>query len=268
MQGPKPSDTGLRYFVAISENKRQDVELKNVESKIDGMKKKMLTQYWKDKINIFDEMIRLNVKTPSYERDRSSEGQEGDNHMSLGPMNIDSKLLSNRPITLQRGTKQGARMEPVISVEGTYAVCYPNKEARKGRRVGLNARVLRRMEQCKTLEDSIASIKNRDRSLEYNNPYGLRPKTAPSKFSSRTPRKNRPATTAAGHHSMDDADNLTKGSLDEKADQRPVTASAEITRRPSTSFSASKRDCYLTTPALTDLKTSRSSTSFSTRKDR
>jgi len=59
----KLKENNLKYFSAISENKRKDVELKFQETQIDRLQKKMLTRYWKDKISIFDEMIKLNVKT-------------------------------------------------------------------------------------------------------------------------------------------------------------------------------------------------------------
>jgi len=153
----KLSDSNLRYFEAISENKRKENALRREESKIDDLKKKMLTKYWKDKIGVFDEMIRLNVKTPTYDCEHS--GRSSSNSMTMGSVAIDSKLLSGRPVTLQKGSKGASRVEPVINIEGTDAVCYPNKEAKRGRRVELNKQTLRRIEQCKTLEDNIASIR-------------------------------------------------------------------------------------------------------------
>ena len=190
MQG-KMSDSTMKYFIAISENKKKDLELKHTELKIEGEQKKMLTRYWKDKIDIFDDMIRLNVRTPTY-TGRTTPGAEdepNDNgRISLGPMQVDAKLMSNKPVSLQRGKKgSSAGLEPVICIEGSDAICYPNKEARKGRKVALNCGVLRRMEQCKAITDSIDSIQNKDyRDEETSSPYhwraghsSRRPFTAP-----------------------------------------------------------------------------------------
>jgi hypothetical protein len=240
-------DSNLKYFIAISENKRKEMELRGTESKIDDLKKKMLTRYWKDKIGVFDEMIRLNVKTPSYDHERkANESVDGDNQMSLGPMSIDSKLLSNRPVTLQRGTKAGSRIEPVINIEGTDAVCYPNKEAKRGRKVGLNLSVLRRMEQCKALEENIASIRCKSAarremlSLDRNSLFVERPKTAPT-ITSKSKKKDK--------------------KLDASTPSDSEEISTEGTKRPSTSLGNFKREAYITTPLPRRPSTSLSSKS-------
>ena len=188
MQG-KLTDSTMKYFIAISENKKKELELKNTEFKIEGEQKKMLTRYWKDKIDVFDEMIRLNVRTPTYSgRDTPGTDRESDGRITLGPMKIDAKLMSGKPMSLQRGKKGlSSGIEPVISIEGSDAVCYPNKEARKGRKVALNIGVLRRMEQCKALAESIESLHDKtERDYDTSSsPYwrdGLsprRPFTAP-----------------------------------------------------------------------------------------
>ena len=157
------SDSTMKYFIAISENKKKELELKTREIKIADEQKKMLTRYWKDKIDVFDDMIRLNVRTPTYSG-RATPGMEGeeDGRITLGPMQVDAKLMSNKPISLQRGKKGvSSGLEPVISIEGSDAICYPNKEARKGRKVPLNPGVLRRIEQCKVLTESIDSLYNK-----------------------------------------------------------------------------------------------------------
>lgn len=244
-------DSNLKYFIAISENKRKEVELKGMETKIDDLKKKMLTRYWKDKISVFDEMIRLNVKTPSYDFERSKEeNDDRDNKLTLGPMAIDSKLLSGKPVSLQRGNKPGSRIEPVINIEGTDAVCYPNKEAKRGRKVGLNLSVLRRMEQCKALEESIASIRcksaaRREDSHTRRNALDFqRPKTAPklSGKSKSLENENRPGTSPAGIS--------TEG-----------RSADETKRRPSTSLGSFKREAYISTPIYRRSSTSLSSNS-------
>ncbi|KAL4237802.1 hypothetical protein ACF0H5_002514 [Mactra antiquata] len=223
-------ESSLKYFMAISENKRKELELKGTELKIDNLKKKMLSQYWKDKISVFDEMIRLNVKTPSYDDERLAEDNNEhseENKLSLGPMTIDAKLLSSKPITLQRG-KSCSRVEPIINIEGTDAVCYPNKEAKRGRKVELNQRVLRRIEQCKALEDSIAAIRCKSASRRLGSALTRsssvltpRPQTAP-KLSG----KSKGTTSKTG--SRDDLN----GTDD----------------RPSTSFGSFKREAYISTP--------------------
>lgn len=228
-------DSNLRYFIAISENKRKDMELRNLENKIDDLQKKMLTRYWKEKISVFDDMIRLNVKTPSYDGERamSALGKPDDDDtqsMSLGPMSIDTKLLSNRPVTLQRGNKGGGRIEPVINIEGTDAVCYPNKEAKRGRKVGLNQGVLRRLEQCRTLEENIASIRCKSASRRNENSLNLRrngssrrPKTAPGKTTGKDPKSTEEE--------------------DGPANDRDI-----LERRPSTSIGSFKREGFITAP--------------------
>lgn len=238
-------DSNLKYFIAISENKRKELELKGTESKIDDLKKKMLTRYWKEKIGVFDEMIRLNVKTPSYDHGRkATDSDDGDNQMSLGPMSIDSKLLSNRPVTLQRGIKSGSRIEPVINIEGTETVCYPNKEAKKGRKVGLNLSVLRRMEQCKALEENIASIRcksaARREALDRNSTFVQRPKTAPN-ITSKSKKRDK--------------------KLDSSTASIPDETSADDNHRPSTSLGTFTREAYITTPLPRRPSTSLSSKS-------
>ncbi|KAH3846001.1 uncharacterized protein LOC127873189 [Dreissena polymorpha] len=239
MQG-KMSDTNIRYFVAISENKRKQNELRYQESKIDDLKKKMLSKYWKDKFSVFDEMIRLNVKTPSYSEERvnayvTNDGKmtPSDKSMTLGAMAIDSKLLSNRPVTLQKNLKPGTRIEPIISIEGSDAVCYPNKEAKRGRKVLLNQRVLRRIEQCKALEESIASSRcksaRRDVSdvmYRRNGSQVRRPKTAP----------------ALKPKSDSDVSNDEPPS---SQDAKDVNVNVS-TRRPSTSVSSYRREGLIT----------------------
>lgn len=220
-------ETSLKYFEAISENKRKESELRGMELKIDNLKKKMLTQYWKDKISVFDEMIRLNVKTPTYDDERISGvecEQSDDNKLTLGPMTIDAKLLSSRPVTLQRG-KTCSRIEPVINIEGTEAVCYPNKEAKRGRKVELNQRVLRRIEQCKALEDNIAAIRIKSASRRLTS----------SLSRSASALEQRPQT----------AHNTTGRS---KGGPNKNTGTDKDSKRPSTSLGSFKRDAYITTP--------------------
>lgn len=240
MQG-NMSDSKIRYFVAISENKRKQNELRRQESKIDDLKKKMLTKYWKDKFSVFDEMIRLNVKTPSFSEERVNAcvAKDGkmtpppDKSMTLGAMAIDSKLMSNRPVTLQKGLMPGTRIEPIISIEGSDAVCYPNKEAKRGRKVGLNQRVLRRIEQCKAVEENIASARcksaRRDVSdvmYRRNGSQVRRPKTAPAS----NPKADSDVTTEEPATPRDVKD---------------VNANV-LTRRPSTSVSSYRREGLIT----------------------
>ena len=194
-------DSTMKYFVAISENKRKDIELKSASLRIEGEQKKMLTRYWKDKIDVFDDMIRLNVRTPTYSG-RTSPGEdnkeENNGRINLGHMKVDAKLMSNKPMSLQRGKKgASAGIEPVICIEGSDAVCYPNKEARKGRKVALSLGVLRRMEQCKALTESIDSIHSSvDRDQGTPSPYhwrsgalGQRPFTAPGRMRAKSGQK-------------------------------------------------------------------------------
>ena len=235
----KLSDSNLRYFEAISENKRKENALRREESKIDDLKKKMLTKYWKDKIGVFDEMIRLNVKTPTYDCEHS--GRSSSNSMTMGSVAIDSKLLSGRPVTLQKGSKGASRVEPVINIEGTDAVCYPNKEAKRGRRVELNKQTLRRIEQCKTLEDNIASIRvqsaRRDvADVNFRNAAWLaakRPKSAPRPSSKKSTK--RPPFE-------DDGDVTPRPSTVASSYRRQgfITSSTEH-RRPSTSMTIRSR---------------------------
>lgn len=257
MQG-KMGDTNLRYFIAISENKRKDMELRNLENKIDGLQKKMLTRYWKEKISVFDDMIRLNVKTPSYDSERATSAlgkadgaDDGSQSMAMGAISIDTKLLSNRPVTLQKGNKGMGRIEPIINIEGTDAVCYPNKEAKRGRKVGLNLGVLRRLEQCRVLEENIASIRcksasRRDASsteIRRSASVISRPKTAPGKTSDKgkkRPETSRTEKTTDSDQIRDSLERRPSTSIGSFKREGFITASTER-RRPSTSGSARSR---------------------------
>ena len=241
MQG-KMADSTMKYFIAISENKRKDMELKSASLKIEGEQKKMLTRYWKDKIDVFDDMIRLNVRTPTYSG-RASPGEENEEdhsgRINLGHMKVDAKLLSNKPISLQRGKKGvSAGIEPVICVEGSDAVCYPNKEARKGRKVALSLGVLRRMEQCKALTESIDSIHSKaDRDQGAPSPYhwrtgalGQRPFTAPGRMRAKSGQRSgvksagvRPEATAVVGPSADNGSDDRLQNSRNSSSRRPTS---------------------------------------------
>lgn len=230
------------------------MELRTLENKIDDLRKKMLTRYWKEKISVFDDMIRLNVKTPTYDGERAmsalgrADGADDDTQsMSLGPMSIDSKLLSSRPVTLQRGNKAGTRIEPVINIEGTDAVCYPNKEAKRGRKVGLNQGVLRRLEQCKTLEENIASIRCKSARRREGSAIHMRRNGSPT----RRP-KTAPGKTSQGKK---------KTQEENSAEEENDTEKDMFDRRPSTSVGSFKREGFITAPN----ERQRPSTSGSTR---
>lgn len=218
------------------------MELKSTSLKIDWEQKKMLSRYWKDKIDVFDEMIRLNVRTPSYsERSTpSEENDEGDKgKIKLGHMNVDAKLLSNKPVSLQRGKKgSSAGIEPVICIEGSDAVCYPNKEARKGRKVALNLGVLRRIEQCKVLAESIDSLHSKtDRQDGTPSPHhwragfpDLRPFTAPWGSRSRTRYSQERTVKSAGVCPA--AVRLVGPSTDSDSNDRPQSSRLSDSRTP------------------------------------
>ena len=247
MQG-KVGDNNMRYFIAISENKRKDMELRGLENKIDVLQKKMLSRYWKEKISVFDDMIRLNVKTPSYDNERATSalgrtgGGEEIQSMALGPMSIDSKLLSNRPVTLQKGNKNLGPIQPVISIEGTDAVCYPNKEAKRGRKVGLGQGVLRRLEQCKTLEENIARCKSATRRdscsliLRRNGSSMRRPKTAPGKTTAKSSKPTDISTDTENKEAEHDSINLERKQSIGSSFKREGFITAPLTdrQRPST----------------------------------
>ena len=237
-------DSTMRYFVAISENKRKDMELKSASLRIEGEQKKMLTRYWKDKIDVFDDMIRLNVRTPTYSG-RTSPGDDNKEYnsgrISLGHMKVDSKLMSNKPISLQRGKKgASAGVEPVICIEGSDAVCYPNKEARKGRKVALGLGVLRRIEQCKAITESIDSIHaGIDRDHGTPSPHhwrtGQRPFTAPGRMRAKSGQRRgvksagvRPEATAlVGPHVETNSDDRLENDTKNTAG-RPTSGTSNV----------------------------------------
>lgn len=261
-------DLNLKYFIAISENKRKELELKGRELQIDDLKKKMLTKYWKDKTSIFDDMIRLNVKTPSYDYERiPGANHDEDKIVTLGPMNIDSKLMSNKPVVLQRGLKAGERIEPVINIEGTDAVCYPNKEAKKGRKVELNRSILRRIEQCKALEQSIASIRCKSafrretlQLMHSNAPAAPRPNTAPGLSDTSSPNDSRPLTSPGlvSNESVD-VNRISSTSVGPLKRGAYISTSAPMRSSTSSLLGSLKPGAYISTPSSGRPSTSLSS---------
>ncbi|KAK3597145.1 hypothetical protein CHS0354_038068 [Potamilus streckersoni] len=186
-------DSSMRYFNAVTENKRKELQLKGIALHIDDEQKRVITKYWKDKFDLFDEMIKLYVRTPTYKRSSIDKepGDKCDNgEIRMGGVNIDSKLLSGKPVSLQkRGRGRGsAHMEPIISIVGKDAICYPTNEAKRGRKVELTTKEARRIAQVKNISANLDNIVIQKSSRPPTSPSNLyhiqrfpaqRPFTAP-----------------------------------------------------------------------------------------
>ncbi|KAL3873792.1 hypothetical protein ACJMK2_036877 [Sinanodonta woodiana] len=191
-------ETSMRYFNAVSENKRKELQLKVIGLHIDDEQKRVITKYWKDKFDLFDEMIKLYVRTPTYKKSNMDK-QPGDKcvtgEIRMGGVNIDSKLLSGKPVSLQKtGRGRGsAPMEPIISIVGKDAICYPTNEAKRGRKVELTTKEARRMAQVKNISVNLDNIEFQKSSRPPTSPSNLyhiqrlparRPFTAPGRTKS------------------------------------------------------------------------------------
>ena len=166
--------TGVKYFNAVTSNKMKECKLKETEMKIDESRKRALIKYWKDKFDILDDLVLLNVKTSRYSKKKTeqlkddslpeeeADGQADDSSgkIRLSEMQMDSKLLTNKPMTIGKGKEPGL-LKPVIEIVGSDAICYPNSEAKRGRTVRLNYTTRRRLEAAKHHEQALVSLEEK-----------------------------------------------------------------------------------------------------------
>lgn len=208
-----------RYFKSVSLNKIKELRLREQEDKIDDERKRVMSKFWKDKYDILDDLVQINVKTPTYNKSTGSSSgsdKKGDHKIQLGNMNFDGKLLTGVPMTLKKKKREPEqRVEPVISIVGTEAICYPNSESKRGRRVKLDTRTTRTLEAAKAHEQTLEtlSMQKYTRVQEKPNPFHIRnsqkyvgmngrPFTAPRLRRRRSPirRIRRPETVLGLHN--------------------------------------------------------------------
>lgn len=156
--------SGAKYFDAISNNKRQEHKLKEVEHKIDDSKRRMLLKFWKEKYDLMNDLVLLHVKTPEFVAPSKlkslSPQPTSDTRIEIHNVCLDSKLLTNKPSTT--GRKRAVySSSPVIDIQGEEVICYPNKQAKHGRAVHMNYSLRRRLEVAKQLEKSLVSLELR-----------------------------------------------------------------------------------------------------------
>lgn len=143
-----------KYFNAVADNKRIDAGLRSYELRIDDNRRKAINRIWKTKFDLLDELVLINVKTPHCQNNITDTTE---NRVDLKRMHLDDKLFSSKPISFGH-KKSKTPMSPVIEVEGTEAVCYPNPEAKRGRHVMLDRRTLRRIEAAKAHTTTLLNI--------------------------------------------------------------------------------------------------------------
>lgn len=147
------SMTKTKYFNAVADNKRIDAGLKVYELRIDGFRKKAINRIWKTKFDLLDELVLLHVKTPECKLEKTSSS----NRVDLRSMSLDDKLFSSKPVSFGY-KKSKTPMAPVIEVNGTEAVCYPNPDAKRGRHVQLDKRTSMRIEAAKVHTTALYNI--------------------------------------------------------------------------------------------------------------
>lgn len=169
-----------RYFKSVSLNKIKEVRLREQEDRIDDERRRVMSKFWKDKYDILDDLVQINVKTPTYNKfsgsSMSADKKDGHN-IQLGNMNFDGKLLTGVPLTLKKKKQDHElRVEPVICVIGTEAICYPNSESKRGRRIKLDTRTTRTLEAAKAHEQTLETLSKQKytRVQEKPNPFHIR----------------------------------------------------------------------------------------------
>lgn len=180
--------SGVKYFDAISNNKRHEYKLKEAEHKIDDSKRRMLLKFWKEKYDLMNDLVLLHVKTPEFVSPDKMKSltlpPANGRRIEIRNMSLDSQLLTNKPTTTGR-KRPVLSSSPVIDIKGEDAICYPNKQAKHGRTVHMNYPLRRRLEVVRKLEYSLISLELRkDFRTEHAEKYdrnggwsALRPKT-------------------------------------------------------------------------------------------
>lgn len=199
------SMTKTKYFNAVADNKRIDAGLKVYELRIDGFRKKAINRIWKTKFDLLDELVLLHVKTPECKLEKTKTSSI--NRVDLRSMSLDAKLFSSKPVSFGY-TKSKTPMAPVIEVNGTEAVCYPNPDAKRGRHVQLDKRTSMRIEAAKVHTTALYNIDqdriHREKSIHEmksrNSRRFSRPFTAPKTRKQTVPQigkrlLNRPKTS-------------------------------------------------------------------------
>ncbi|OWF37104.1 hypothetical protein KP79_PYT09795 [Mizuhopecten yessoensis] len=163
----------MKYFNAMFSNRRNEYRLREKEVRLETQQRKAITKMWQEKYNLLDELVQINVRTPRYQPsadDNNTDDTPDTNTISLGEVKIDAKLFATKPTSIGGKAKLQAeriKVAPVIDVVGTEAICYPNSEAKKGRRVLLPYQTSRRMEAVRSHHIALDNLRSQKGSRHW-----------------------------------------------------------------------------------------------------
>lgn len=180
---------GVKYFNAVSTNKRFVVKQHDEMHRIDAMQRRMLGRVWKEKEDLLNEFIKINVRTPT--------GSAGSRHIELKQMAVDPRLVL--PMDGKaRCLKHQAVIVPVITIDGRGATLYPKKGAKHGRHIELTSKVFERMHKANNISSNLEYIASGSRRKVVSQNVPSQTTTKPRVKTSKAPEADQQTTDIDG----------------------------------------------------------------------